>query len=202
MSTKNENEEQNQNLAEEAGEEREERTKSRTRAVDFMRVEDTQGQTLTHFELKVKEKIACVPSPFEELARKEDEENRSEEVRNTLRDLVEKALTEKQKAWFHLAYVEELPDFEIAKRLGVTKRRVSSLRAEALNAFKRVYEKERLKQYLDTCALTEKQRLVIELRFEKRLSYKEIAERLGVTVWAVDDVLKRIRKNFFSRENS
>jgi len=201
VSIPNENENENKNNVEETEEEKHERIKSRTRAIDFMRVEDANGEALTHFELKVREKIACVSSPFEELARKEEEENRSEEVRNTLRDLVEKALTEKQKAWFHLAYVEELPDIEIADRLGVTLRRVSSLRTSALKAFKRAYERDRIKQFLNTCDLTEKQRLMVQLRFEERLSCPEIANRLGLTLRGVEDMLNRIRKKIFSREN-
>jgi len=198
VSTQNENEEENKKSAEEVECEKPKRIKSRTREIDFMRVEDTMhGQPLTHFELKVKEKIACVPSPYEEIARREDEESRSEQVQNTLNDLVEKALTPKQKAWFHLTYVEELPWQEIAKRLGITERRVRQLKAATLKAFKRAYEKQRIKQLLDTYELTEKQRLVIQLRYEEQLSLKEIAGRLGVTPDAVDDLLCRMRKKFF-----
>ena len=198
MSTYNENEEENKNNVEEEQNEKPKRIKSRTREIDFMRIEDTMhGQPLSHFELKVKEKISCVPSPFEEIARKEEEENRSEQVQNTLNELVEKALTPKQKAWFQLVYVEELPDEEIAKRLKVTERRVRQLKAATLKAFKRAYEKQRVKQMADTFELTEKQRLVIQLRYEEQLSLKEIAGRLGVTPDAVDDLLCRMRKKIF-----
>ncbi|MDP2629278.1 MAG: sigma factor-like helix-turn-helix DNA-binding protein [Candidatus Harrisonbacteria bacterium] len=202
MTTHNENEDENKNNAEEEQYEKPKHIKSRTREIDFMRIEDTMhGQPLTHFELKVKAKIACVPSPYEEIARKEDEESKSEQIQNTLNELVEKALTPKQKAWFHMVYVEELSDREIAKRLNVTDRRVCYLKADTFKAFKRAYEKQQIKQLLDNCDLTEKQRLIAQLRYEEQLTLKEIASRLGVTLRAVDDVLGRIRRNFFPKKN-
>jgi len=201
--THNENEDENKNNSEEVPDEKPERIKSRTREIDFMRVEDTMhGQPLSHFELKVKAKIACVPSPYEEIARREDEESRSEQVQTTLNDLVEKALTPKQKAWFHLVYVEELPDREIPKRLNINERRARALKTATLKAFKRAYEKQRIKQLLDTYELTEKQRLVIHLRYEEQLTLKAIAGRLGVTLRAVDDLLGRMRKKIFLEKNS
>lgn len=204
MSTYNENEEENKNNTEEEQNEKPERIKSRTREIDFMRIEDTMhGQPLTHFELKVKKKIACVPSPYDEIARKEEEEECFEEVQRKIEDLIRKArLTAMQEACYRLVYVEVLPDKEIAKRLSLGVRNVAKLKQSVLKALKRVHEKQCIKKLADRHDLTEKQRLVIHLRYEEQLSLKEIAERLGVTLRAVDDLLGRTRKLILAKKNS
>lgn len=206
MSNHNENEDkiENENNAEEVQSEKRERIKSRTREINYMRVEDTMhGQPLTHFELKVKEKIACVPSPYDEIARKEEEEERSEEVQRKIEDLIRKArLTAMQEACYRMVYVEMLPDKEIAKRLSLGVRNVAKLKQSVLKALKRVHEKQCIKELADRHDLTEKQRRVIYLRYEEQLSLKEIAERLGVTFRAVDDLLGRTRKMLFAKKNS
>ena len=204
MSTNKQNEEEYKNNAEEELEEHPKKERARTRSVDFMRVEDTMQQhPLSHFELKVKEKIACSPSPYEQIARKEDEEEKNEATLRTLAGLLEKArLTPKQKACYQLVFMEQLSDKEAAKRLDLAERNLRGLKQSILKALKLVLEKQHIKQLADTHELTDKQRLVIYLRYEEQLSLKEIAGRLGVTLRAVDDLLGRMRKKIFLGKNS
>lgn len=199
----NEDEIENENNAQEVQDEKPERIKSRTREIDYMRVEDTlHGQALTHFELKVKEKIACVPSAYDQIARQEEEEERAAEIRRKIEDLLKKArLTASQEACYRMVYVEMLSDSEIAERLSLGIRNVAKLKQSVLEALKRVHERQCIKNLADQHDLTEKQRLVISLRYEEQLSRKEIADRLGVTIRAVDDLLVRMRK-LILKENS
>ena len=182
----------------ETGEKHSRKGRSRTRFVDYMRVEDTvSGQPLSYFELKVKEKLASVPSPAEEWIEGEETEERNEQVRSALAHLVQKAkLTRSQLLCYQMVYVDTLPDKELADCLHIAERNVRRLKQSVFNALKGVYEKERIKKLADTYPLTNKQRLVVSLRYGDQLSLKEIADRLHVTVRAVDILLCRLRKKF------
>ncbi len=199
MSTNNQKEEEHRNNTKEELEEHPKKIKTRTRSVDFMRVEDTMhGFPLTHFELKVKEKIACALSPYDQIARKEEEDEQNELVQRKLAGLLEKAmLTPSQKACYQLVFMEQVSDKEAANRLVLSERSVRRLKKSILEAFKQVLEKQRIKQIADSHDLTKKQRLVISLFYEEQLSRKEIAQRLQTSVPALDKMLWRIRKIIF-----
>jgi DNA-directed RNA polymerase specialized sigma24 family protein len=208
VSTKNKNEAQKKNqesqecqegaCQEKAG------PRTRTRSVDFMSIEDTMGDhPLTAFELKVKEKIASVPSPFDELTRKEDEEEKTGEVQARLAGLIEKArFTPAQKTCFELAYREGFSNQMIADRLGIAIRNVRRLKRSIIRALKQVYECQRVKTQADACQMTRKQRLAAALRYGERLSEKEIAQRLGISVRGVINLLSRVRKKLILKNIS
>ncbi len=169
-----------------------------------MRIEDTMhGVMLSLFELKVKDKIAAVPSAAEEWIKREETEERDQKVQNTLSNLIQKAkLTPRQKACYEHVYLSELSDKEIAKKLCIAERNVRRLKQSVFRALKRAHTRERIKNAADAHPLTKKQRLLIRLRYEEALSRDEIAEKLHMTVWAVDKLHQRIRKKLFLRENS
>lgn len=169
-----------------------------------MRVEDTQVATpLTNYELKIKEKIACVPSPYDLFARKEDEDEATELVRRQLDGLLAKAaFSPKQKIGYELLFVEQLSHEEVALRLGITKRNVRRLRQQIIKALSLVARKDRIMQLADSSPLTAKQKLVVSLFYGEQLSRQEIAERLGTNVTALEKQLGRIRKIIFSGRNS
>ena len=184
---------------EKGGQEEGRKARSRIRPVDFMSVEDTMhGHALSPFELKVKEKIAAAPSPVQEWIKREEAQERNQTVKNALSNLIQKAkLTPRQKACYELVYLEELSDGEIAEKLCIAERNVRRLKRSVFKALKRAHEEEEIKTAACAHPLTEKQHLLIRLRYEDRLSRREIAEKLHMTLWAVDKLLLRVRKKIF-----
>ncbi len=173
----------------------------RVREVDFMRVEDTQHEKpLGPFELEMKKKIASAPSPRDLLIEKEEEKEREDQRRlagERLDSLLRKAnLTPNQKACFELLYHEGLSDVEVARKLSVSRERIRLHRRAILKALKRIAQREVEAQKVYLRCKTEKQKLIWRLYYEKGLSAREIARRLGRTKSAVNMVLARIRTKF------
>lgn len=183
-------------------EKRKERT--RVRETDFLRVEATlHDHPLGPFELEVKEKIAAASSPLEELFKKEEELIRQKArkiAKYTLsRHLLKKArLTPKQMACYRLLYIEGVSNQEAARVLSVSKVRVCGLRRAITKALERVHRRQVERAHFSKHAygrvLTRKQKLILRLRYQKRLSVEEIAHRLGRTKSSVHRVLKRITR--------
>ena len=169
-----------------------------------MRVEDTMhGVPLTAFELKVKEQIARAPSPYDLLSQKEDEAFQNETVKRQLAGLLAKAkLTPRQKVCYRLIFMEQLSHEETAVRLGIAKRNVRRLQRSILKALTRTSEKKRVKDLADSCALTAKQKLVVSLFYGEQLPQRDIAQKLQMSVPALEKLLWRIRKIIFPRGNS
>lgn len=178
------------------------RPRTRVSPVDFMRVEDTMhGCPLTHFELSVKEKIACAPSPSSELMEREDQERRIQEVRNTLAALVQNAkFTQRQKVCYELIYLEGFSDREAAEYMRLSEVRIRRLKLPIFKALKRARERMLIVQKASLAALTKRQKLLIDLRYEKLLPVKEIAKKLNVTESAVKKLLQKSRQKIFSKE--
>ncbi len=180
------------------------RPRTRIREVNFMRVEDTQGQVLSAFELEVKEKIACVSSPYEELAQKEEKKEKREKAKRTLAKLLKSTkLTPNQKTCYELSFIEELPDSEVAARLSVSASRVRSLKSSVISTFRRTQDKFRRMEFIaraaDSHKLSPRQQLIWKLCYESHLWAKEIASKLGTTEKTVEMVLRRLRKKIFPR---
>lgn len=99
--------------------------RKRLRYVDFMQIEsEMRERPLSAFELHVREKLMASPSPFEVIMRREERRDQNllrSQARMKLRSLAKKAgLTKTQTAMFELAFMENLPDFEISVKLSVT----------------------------------------------------------------------------------
>ena len=65
------------------------RPEKRVRFVDFQRIEDNRNENvLTPYELEVKKAIACVPSPYDELVRQEEESEKGAHFLGNVNHLV------------------------------------------------------------------------------------------------------------------
>ena len=107
----------------------ERRIKSRTRTVDFMRIEDTGiRQTLSPFELKVKEAITSYKTPLTELTEPEDERDYKELFRNLYRLALKSGLTPTQRKCFELVYRKNMSNAEAARILKVYPSRVAKIK--------------------------------------------------------------------------
>jgi len=167
-----------------------------------MRIEDTMPrQALSHFELEVKAKLACVPSAAEECVTREDAEEKNEKVRSVLTNLIEKAkLTSRQKACYELIFVEELSDRGAAQRLSITEGRLRWLKIQIVKALQRARQNEIFREDALRQTLTKKQKLVVQYRFEELLSIKEIAARIGSKERAVKKLLRLVQQKIL-KEN-
>ena len=170
-----------------------------------MRVEGTQSEDPLHpFELEVKEKMAASTGAFNDFTEEADQiSKRREKTANHAR-LVRLSrqgmLTERQRTYFDLFYVEGLSDKEIAACLGVSRSTVRLLRKEIYRRMRRfVAEKEsvrRMFRSVKSAGLTKKQKLIFRLRYRKGLTVAQIARVLGRRPSAVYYVLERTRKKF------
>lgn len=167
-----------------------------------MRAEDTlHGQALSSFELEVKERLACVPSAAEEWTAREEEEEKNERIKSVLSNLIKKAkLTSKQKTCYELIFVEGLSDKEAAKHLSISGGRLRWLKIQVLKAIQRARQNEALREAVLAQSLTKKQKLVVHYRFEKLLSIKEIAARIGSKERAVKKLLQLVKQKIL-KEN-
>jgi hypothetical protein len=106
----------------------------RLRFVDFRRIEENRNEEgLSAYELEVKEKLASVPSPYDELVRVEEEEElaqkeRSDQIKLGL--LARKAkMSPQERACYRLLYVEKHPEPKVKKMLGISKSHLSHLKS-------------------------------------------------------------------------
>ena len=175
------------------------------RETDFSRVEGTQPEDPLHpFELEVREKLASSASSFNDFAAKENQTFGRRKVTANHARLIrlsrEGMLTERQRTYFDLFYVEGLLDKEIAMRLGVSRNTVRWARQEIYrNLRKFVSEKEsvrRMFRSVKSAVLTKKQKLIFSLRYRKGLTVAQIARALGKRPRAIYYVLERTRKIF------
>ena len=175
------------------------------RETDFSRVEGTQPEDPLHpFELEVREKLASSASSFNDLATKENQTfGRRKMTANHARLFRlsrEGMLTERQRTYFDLFYVEGLLDKEVAMRLGVSRITVRRFRQEISRRLRKfVSEKEavrRMFRSVKSAVLTKKQKLIFRLRYRKGLTVAQIARALGMRPRAVYYVLERTRKIF------
>ena len=116
--------------------------KTRLRCVDFNKVEDAWGlEDLSTFELEVKEKMAAVPSPLEQLMEKEDRE----ELRRALGKLAKGAgLSPREKVCFRLLYVEGMSVPDAAEKLGLSPITVRRMRQLVITRLRAVVKRKRI----------------------------------------------------------
>ena len=117
----------------------------RLRFVDFRRIEENRNQEeLSSYELEVKEKLACVPSPYDELVREDEEEalalkERSEQIKLGL--LARKAkMSPQERACYRLLYVEKLAEPKIRKLLDISQSHLWHLKSGIEQAMKKAYQ--------------------------------------------------------------
>ena len=179
--------------------------RTRVRETDFSRVEGTQPEDPLHpFELEVREKLAGSASSFNDLAAKENQLSGRRKITANHARLVRLSrkgmLTERQRTYFDLFYVECLSDKEIATRLGVSRITVRRFRqAIYLSLRKFVSEKDsvrRMSRSVKSAGLTTKQKLIFRLRYLKGMTVVQIARHLGLRPCGVWRVLQRTRKIF------
>lgn len=180
----------------------------RTKHADYHRIENNPEQeVLTPFELEVKEELASVPSPYDELARieSEDELAMNEYKRNAkLGHLAHKAkLSPLQRACYQLVYMDRISEEKVLERLGVSRARLWSLKKSVEIAILRAHQKEKSretlskKRRLSGQSLTPYQKSIIELHENQRLSFAEIAKRYGVLKSTIANIYRRVQKNIF-----
>lgn len=184
---------------------RKNRRRTRVREVDFMRVEDASIQdALSPFEMEVKNKIAGeMPLRREALDAEElrIKERLARVFKGKLKKLISKGvLTNRQREFYELFYVEKLSDREIAKKMGVSRVRVRKLRWSLKEALKRAVKKDKEKEVLarrvKQIRLTRNQKCVWRLHQKEGFSVAEIASRLNKTPQTVYWVLQNLRKKF------
>ncbi len=177
--------------------------RTRIREIDFMRVEDTMcNRPLSAFELEVKEKIACGPSPAEELISREEAEENGKSLRSTLERLIRLAnFTSNQAACYELIYGEELSDEEAAFRLRISRGRLRWLKIGIVKALKRAHQKGRVLDAALSGVLPEKQGAIVRLSYGEFRPVSEIAGILGMKKRAVQRIL-RIAHSRILKKNS
>lgn len=123
----------------------------RLRFVDFARIEGNRNEAdLSSFELEVKKKLACVPSPYDELVRQEEEAEQERKERGLqikLGLLARKAkLSPQERNCYELLYVEKLAEKEVRKRLGVSGSHLCHLKSSIEQAMREAYLKSQGKE--------------------------------------------------------
>lgn len=175
------------------------------RETDFSRVEGTQPEDPLHpFELEVREKLAGSASSFNDLAAKENQIFRHRMITANHARLVRLSrkgmLTERQRTYFDLFYVECLSDKEIAARLGVSRITVRRFRQKIYLSLRKFVSKKdsvrRMSRSVKLAGLTTKQMLIFRLRYLKGMTVVQIARHLGLRPCGVWRVLQRTRKIF------
>lgn len=175
----------------------------RIRFVDLQRIEDNRyGEPLSPFEIEVKKKLGSAASPYDELARKEeDEEKELEErsLRSKLAHLVQTAeLSLQERECYELLYVERLAAEEVLRRLGISHSHLCHLKKRIEETLVKTYRKS-MKRSVPRKKrgkrdFTERQREVMRMHFKEKLSLGEIANRLGIKKQTVDGILRRVQK--------
>ncbi|HOW59121.1 MAG TPA: sigma factor-like helix-turn-helix DNA-binding protein [Candidatus Omnitrophota bacterium] len=180
----------------------------RSRNADYHRIEHNPYQEeLTPFELEVKENLASAPSPADELARIEAEDELAAEERSRdsrLRHLAQKAkFTPMQRACYQLVYVDRISEEQVQQKLGINqnslwylKKRVEAAILKAHKAEMQILALSR-KRKLASHSLTPYQKSIIELHEKQGLSFAEIAKRLGVSKSTLTNIYARVQKNIF-----
>jgi len=170
------------------------------RSVDFQRIENNpnDGMPLTHYELEVKSKLASAPSPFDELARveEEDELERKEHVLKTrLGHLVSKArFSPQQRECYELYFNRGLSPWKVQKKLGISQSHFSHLKQQIERELMRV-NKMSLKPTKISKRLTAREKEMMRLRM-KGITLKEIAGQYGISHQAVSKILGDLKKYF------
>lgn len=177
--------------------------------VDFLKIEDSgNAEALTEFELKVKEKLACVPSPYDHLVRPEleaEEENRLKSLRAKLSHLVSLAeFTSLERRCYELFYLEKLSDKEISKRLNITLRRLTFIKIAIEKELKRVHagrvRMRSLRTKMQRSRFSRKEKEVWRLRSYHRMKFSEISEKTGLPQTTCFRIFERVQKKLSSRE--
>lgn len=174
----------------------------RLRFVNLLRIEENRNEhPLTSYEQKVKDKLATVPSPADELIRQEDEEQIAAEERSErakLALLVKRArLSPKQKACYGLLYVEKVSNEEVAKRLHVKLSRVYELKQQIETQLKKTHQNQiRAKLTKNHPLLSPIQKRISKLRYSRRLSFKEIGQMIGLSKQHVWKLFREAEKNY------
>lgn len=121
--------------------------RTRVRAVDFMRIEDTLNrQELSRFELEVKEKITSQKTPPSEMIQREADQARREMI-NYIYALAAKAgMTPAEKQCFRLLYVKNMSIREAGRKMDLPKTTVGDLNKKMISkmrdAVKQAFEKD------------------------------------------------------------
>jgi hypothetical protein len=118
----------------------------RLRFVDFRRIDDNRNeQGLTPYEQEVKEKLASVPSPYDELVRIEDEEElelKEQALKEKMAALVSNArFTPRQRECYELLYVEKISEEKVEEQLGITQSRLAHYKKEIEEVLVKTYQK-------------------------------------------------------------
>lgn len=179
-------------------------------SVDFQRIENNPNGTspLSPFELEVKEKLASAPSPFDELARQEDEvalEHEEISLRAKMAHLIRGTkLSPRQKRCYELLYLDRLADKEVQKKLGISQSRLSHLKREIKDALIKSHGERRSRQPLlrrkGSRKLTLLQRRVLKLRGQGK-TFDQIASELGIAKKNAYLIFKRVQKKYLPRDN-
>ncbi len=182
--------------------------RSRVREVDFMRVEDASTRdSLSPFEMEVKNRIAGerpLEKWTEEVKERQAKSGLALAFKGKLRKLLSKegVLTKRQRDIYELSYVQKLSDPEIAKRLGVARVTVRTLRCALKEALKRAVRKERdLKGFhrkVKQIHLSRTQKKIWRMYQKEGLPVVKIARRLGksfqTVYWVLQNLLKKISR--------
>lgn len=176
------------------------------KSVDFQHIENNPYGTapLTPFELEVKEKLASAPSPFDELARIEEEEEMEREEHRSktkLGQLAQKAsFSPQQRECYELLYVHKVSDRTARRRLGITNVRLCQLKKEIQESLKKAHEDLAKiaypSSYQQKKRPTAKQLRAMELR-KKGMTLEQIAAELGISFQSVHKLISRGVKNYF-----
>ncbi len=171
-----------------------------------MRVEDASTRdSLSPFEMEVKNRIASerpLEKWTEEVKERQAKSGLALAFKGKLQNLLSKegVLTKRQRDIYELSYVQKLSDPEIAKRLGLARVTVRTLRRALKEALKRAVRKERdLKGFhrkVKQIHLSRTQKTIWRMYQKEGLPVAEIARRLGKTFqtvyWVLQNLLKKI----------
>jgi len=178
------------------------RRRTRVRETDYMRVEnDRSFDPLSRFEQNARDKLAAEKSPLDELLAEEEEAKqlRARHIeRRRLAFVLKKAnLTAKLEQCFLLLYVQNFTVAQAAKILGVSNVRVRQMRIKLKTVLLKAagYVGRNPKRgHLDRPQnMTRNQRRIWRLKHREGLPSKEIAAHLGISLRAVNMVLRRVK---------
>lgn len=168
----------------------EQKQRSRTRAVDFMRIEGTvHDQPLSPFELEVRQKMAKAVSPLEVLIEREEESAREgsrREAKKKLRNLLQAArFTRKQARCYRLVFREGRTIRETALLMKVSDARICTMVEGIKTTLKRtaamLENGQMVFERISKMPLEEWEKQICDLRLRKGLSLRCIASVMGIS---------------------
>jgi len=174
------------------------------KSVDFQRIENNPYGTepLTPFELEVKEKLAGAPSPYDELARIEEEEEREQKehsLRTKLGLLVLRAnFSPQEKKCYELHYEKKYSPRDVQSKMRISQFHFCCLRKQIekklVSAHQRVEQLPEATKKMGASQMTKRQKEIMKLKNEG-MTLKKISEKYGVSIPRIHQILREGVKN-------